>query len=582
MSTAPPLYAEKTEDRQLHDSMERSRRHAEGGIKKGKKFRDGVPKAFFPERHSMTEPRPLADKAAPAAPDAGVLALTRLGFGVSESDLNAFNALGGTDAARFQAWINQQLNPASIDDSACDARVSQAGYTTLGKTTTRLWTEHLQAEDWQIVMQPFWETHGRTWLRAIHSKRQLNEIMVDFWHNHFNIFADEVPYGPLWAHWDRDVIRANALGNFRQMLEASAASPAMLFYLDNAYNSNEDANENYARELMELHTLGADHYFGSTAPNQVPTHPDGTPMGYVEDDVVEAARCLTGWTVDTQWVYWQFGETGNFRYEAPWHDTGAKSVVGLSVPAGQGDLQDARDLFDHLASHPGTAAFVAGKIARRLMADQPPQSVVDDAAATFLAHVGAADQIARVVRSILEHPLFLVTWGEKVKRPFEIAASMFRGVGVELPFDLQDMINGTSGWFLWEYRQTGHALFRWAPPNGYPDIKEKWNTTSPRVMTWRLANMLLGIWDEDTDYFLFDLRQMTPAGVRSAQEIVGYWSQRILGRALPTSEAQPLIDFMAQDSNPDADLPIDADWETAERLRGTVSLILMSPTSLWK
>lgn len=252
------------------------------------------------------------------------------------------------------------------------------------------------------------------------------------------------------------------------------------------------------------------------------------------------------------------------------------------MPANQGDLEDARDLFDHLASHPGTATFLARKIALRLMTDEPPQAVVDAAAATFLAHVSSPDQIPRVIRTILEHPLFLTTWGEKVKRPFEIMVGMFRGVGIELSFSLDDMTEGVSGWFIWEYRQTGHALFNWVPPNGYPDVKEKWNTTSPRVMTWRMANMLLGIWDEDTEYFLFDLRQMTPNNVRSAQEIVDYWSQRILGRTLPLNEAQPVIDFMAQDAGANEDLPIDGDWETAERLRGVVALIVMSPTALWK
>ncbi|MEO1369808.1 MAG: DUF1800 family protein, partial [Acidobacteriota bacterium] len=325
-----PQLHNKTEDRRRQEATARAAHNAEGGVRAGKKFNDGSPRAFFPERHSMLKARPPAEKAAPAPPSAAVLALTRLGFGPSESDVADFDALGGSDAARFQAWIDQQLAPSTINDSACDNRINQAGFTTLGKTVTQLWNEHLMADDWRIVMQPFWESRGRTWLRAIHSKRQLTEVMADFWHNHFNIYGDETPYGPLWAHWDRDVIRAHAMGNFRAMLEASALSPAMLFYLDNAYNSAGDANENYARELLELHTLGAEHYFGSTSQNQVPTHGDGTPMGYVEEDVVAAARCLTGLTIDTTWVHWEFGETGNFRYERPWHDTGAKTVVGLS------------------------------------------------------------------------------------------------------------------------------------------------------------------------------------------------------------------------------------------------------------
>ncbi|MCG8460392.1 MAG: DUF1800 domain-containing protein, partial [Holophagales bacterium] len=411
---------------------------------------------------------------------------------------------------------------------------------------------------------------------------QLYELLVGFWHDHFNVFADDTPFGPMWMHTDRDAIRPHALGNFRQMLEAVAKTPAMLFYLDNVFNSFEDANENYARELLELHTLGSEHYFGSMDPADVPTGAGGQPLGYTESDVVEAARCLSGWTVETGWVHWEFAETGEFHYYAPWHDHGSKQVVGLALPAGQGPMQDGLDLFDHLASHPGTAAHIAGKLCRKLIGDTPPQEVIDAAAATFLANVSAPDQIAQTARTILLHPSFLGTWGDKVKRPFEISVSMFRGAGLDLAFTVEDMLDGITGWFHWEYWQTGQPLFAWSTPDGYPDTKIAWNTTSPRVMTWRLANMLFSIWDDAADYYYFDLRSMTPAGVRSARELVGYWGGRILGRPLPAAEEQILIAFMAQAEDPDADLPIGTDWETADRLRAMVALIFMSPSFLWK
>ncbi len=547
----------------------------------------GMPRGLFAEKPTMVGGSTTAaagpSKALPSPPSAAIIALTRLGFGPSPSALADFQALGATDAQRFQAYIDQQLNPAGIDDSAADARVAQSGFETLGKNVLQLWTEHLMSADWEIVMQPLWETTQATWLRAVHSKRQLFELMTDFWHNHFNVYADDVPFGPVWVHTDRDAIRAHALGNFREMVEAVTRTPAMLFYLDNAFNSAEDANENYARELLELHILGSEAYYGSIDPANVPTDGNGVPMGYTEADVIEVARCLTGWTVNSDWVHWEFGQTGEFMYHAPWHDTDAKQVVGLQIPADQGDQQDARDMLDWLCAHPATARFVAGKICRRVMADFPPLEVLDAAAATFLANVDAPDQIAQTLRTILEHPLFLQTWADKVKRPFEIAASMLRGASFDLPFVLgNDNAANLTGWFLWEYYQTGQPLFGWHPPNGYPDSKFAWNTTSPRVMTWRIANMLVSIWDEQADDYYFDLLSRTPASSRTAEEIVDFWSVEILGRGLPAAERGPLVSFMAQDTPADEDLPLGSDWQVDERLRALVALILMCPTFLWK
>jgi hypothetical protein len=205
--------------------------------------------------------------------------------------------------------------------------------------------------------------------------------------------------------------------------------------------------------------------------------------------------------------------------------------------------------------------------------------VVDTAAAVFTAQWQAPDQIAQVVRSILLSPEFLATWAAKVKRPFEIAISAFRGTGGDLPFLLRD---GITDWFSWVYYQTGQPLFSWHPPNGYPDIKAAWNTTSPRVMCWRLGNFFVQVYDQDADNFYFDLLSQTPAGVRSAQALVDFWGTRVLGRALPSAEEQSLVSFMAQGLNPLTDLPLDEDGDVQERLRALVALILMSPSFLWR
>ena len=580
-----PFASRQTPSERIHAL--RTRLETRARTVRSKALHDGVPAAPFPERRTMAPARPApvqrpsrkSAKALPSPPSAAVVAYTRAAFGPSPGDIAAFNALGATDAQRLEAWVDQQLDPGSIDDSAADARLAQSGLTTLGKSLAQLWQDHTLAEDWEVHMRPFWETQLATWVRAIHSRRQLFEVMVEFWHNHFSVFADDSPHGSVWVHTDRDAIRANTLGNFRQMLEAVTRTPAMLFYLDNAFNNFEDANENYARELMELHTLGAEAYLGSIPQDQVPVDGDGFPEGYVEDDVIGAARCLTGWTVDTDWVHWLFGQTGTFLYYDAWHDHGAKSVIGLDLPANQGPMQDGFDFLDRLAQHPATGRHVAGKICRRLLGDFPPQSVIDAAAAVFTAQWQAPDQIAQVVRTVLLTPEFLTTWGDKVKRPFEIAVSAFRGTGGDLPFTLDDW---ATDWFGWVYYQTGHPLFGWHPPNGFPDVKAAWNTTSPRVMCWRLGNFFVQLYDDHIEGHIFDLLGQTPAGVRSAQALVDFWGTRILGRPLALAEEQSLVSFMAQGQNPLTNLPLDDDWDTQERFRAMVALILMSPSFLWR
>ncbi len=525
-------------------------------------------------------PRLPAHKSIPAPPKAAVIAFTRLGFGPTPSEVADFDGLAGDDATRLQIWLDQQLDPASIDDSAAEARIAQSGFTTLDKTLEQLWADHVVPDNipWEERARPFYESQYATFLRAIHSRRQLYEVMVDFWHNHFNVFGDESPWLSTWPHTDRDAIRAHSLGNFRQMLEAVAKTPSMLLYLNNAVNSFEDANENFGRELMELHTLGAASYYGNIPAGQVPVDGQGNPKGYVEEDVIAAARCLTGWTLrDRPWDP-DFGNTGSFFYHAPDHDNAPKHIIGVDLPANQPAMKDGQDLLDILAQHPSTGQHVATKIVRRILGDSPPQSVVDAAAAVFTAQHAAPDQIAQVVRTIVLSPEFLTTWADKVKRPFEIAVSAFRGVGADIPFRIGDP---ATDWFDWVYRPTGQPLFSWHPPNGFPDVKPAWNSTSPRVMCWRLANSLLAFDDENGNYYL-DAPALTPPGVRTARDIVDFWVQRILSRSVTAQEEAELISFMAQGHNPDFDLPVDTDQDTADRIRSLVSLIIQSPSFLWR
>ncbi len=517
--------------------------------------------------------------AVPAPPSAAVIALNRMGFGPRPGDVAAFNALGATDTARMQAYVAQQLNPAAISDTELDTKMAAAGFTTLQKSLVQLWADHVVADPpWEIRMQPLFETESATFLRAIYSKKQLFEVMAEFWHNHFSVFGHEFSIGPVWVHYDRDVIRAHALGNFRQLLEANARSTAMLIYLDNYANSVDGPNENYARELCELHTLGAENYYGVIPRNQVPTDGNGVPRGFVDEDVFGATRALTGWTVRNRSWDPNIGDTGEFLYYAPWHDNGPKQFLNVVIPGAQAAMKDARDLLDALASHPGTGRFIARKLCRRLIGDLPPQSLVDQVAAVFTAEWQNPQQIKRVLEAILLSPEFLSTWGTKIKRPFEIAASAMRAGRANFNWRLDDASTGT---FFWLYSQTGHELFHWKPPNGYPDFKNAWQSTTPRVMSWRLSNWLV----DETDTlgnFVMNLLGAMPSTVRSANEIVDFWADRIFGRTIDPAVRNELVEFMAQGFLPDLDLPVASDEDTRSRVRALVGLMFMSPEFLWR
>jgi uncharacterized protein (DUF1800 family) len=404
----------------------------------------------------------------------------------------------------------------------------------------------------------------------VHSKRQLVEVLADFWHNHFNVYGYDYYCGPLWVHYDRDVIRANQLGNFRTMLGAVAKSPCMLYYLDNYTSSNAGPNENWSRELFELHTVGAEHYLGVKRQVEVPVDGDGVPVGYVDDDVFEATRCFTGWSFDF--------DTGLFEYRSEWHDHFQKIVLGAYQPPNQAALQDGEEVLDAVAFHPGTAHHIARKLCQRFISDDPPANVVDDAAAVFIAARDDADQLKQVMRTILLAPEFLTTWGEKVKRPFEVAVGAMRAADAQFSFALdEDEFDS----MLWRYDQAGQPLFSWRAPNGYSDVKDDWQSTTPRVHLWRLCNWLVDVEDGGGSH-LVDIVGQTPPSIRSGNALADFWINRILHREMPAADRQELVDFMAQGYNPDLDLPVSTDSGTRERLRAMVGLIFMSPSFLWR
>jgi uncharacterized protein (DUF1800 family) len=525
---------------------------------------------------AMRPPSPLqAAGITLTAPAPELIALNRLTLGARPGDLTNMMGLGATSDERLAAYVDQQLQPSTIDDSACDAILTAQGFTTLGKTLPQLWQDHVLPDniDWYERVRPAYETRTATFLRAVYSQRQLVEVLADFWHNHFNVYGFDYWSGPVWVHYDRDVIRANLLGNFRTMLGAVAKSPAMLYYLDNVSNTSAGPNENYARELFELHTLGAENYFGVASVvgpdgqylHPAPLGPDKVALEYVDEDVYSATQCFTGWRIDP--------DSGAFYFDESVHEKYTKIVLAQTLQSFSGQAEGERVL-DMLANHPGVARFIARKLCRRLISDTPPQSVVDAAANVFHAQRAAPDQLAQVVRTIVLSPEFKSAWGEKIKRPYEYTISLLRAT-------LADFAPDDS--FFWMYERMGQPLFQWHPPNGYPDIKEDWSSTMPMLQRWRMCNWLIDGWryanGDKKDQLHMALETQMPAAIRMPTAIVDFWAERILGYPLPLEERGPIVEFMAHGRNVNFELPAE---DIADRLRFMVGLIFMAPSFQWR
>ncbi len=307
-------------------------------------------------------------------------------------------------------------------------------------------------------------------LRAVYSDRQLFELMVDFWENHFNVFAGKGADRWLVTSYDRDVIRLHARGKFKELLLATAKSPAMLFYLDNWMSTRPDfkpeeqarrrrgLNENYARELMELHTLGVDG-------------------GYTQQDVMEVARCFTGWTLQAP------RREAEFYFNDRMHDPGMKHVLGHKIH--EGGMKDGLKVLDILARHPSTAKFISMKLARRFVSDNPPPALVERMAQTFQNTDG---DIRKILETMFYAPEFWSpeSYRAKIKRPLELVASAVRAVGADIT---PDITNAAPGLLLWIARM-GEPLFLCQPPTGYSDLSSAWVNTGALLQRMNFATAL--------------------------------------------------------------------------------------------
>jgi uncharacterized protein (DUF1800 family) len=504
--------------------------------------------------------------------------LNRLGFGARPGDIERVKKIG------LDRYIDQQLHPNKIDDSLVETKLK--GLESLSLSTSELYArypspnilmkelerrgalpeelaelrqnrekgnknlaemaasdangstdmvekkrnneyrralaDYYAANNLLLPQRLTFELQASRILRAVYSERQLQEVMVDFWTNHFNIFIGKNAEKWLLIPYDRDVIRPNTMSNFYDLLLATAKSPAMLYYLDN-YQSvspnmnrrdgmnqrrfpramgrmsgiNRDPidrelrmrnrinrsmvmqdrremarpqaarpemvqqkrkqrgiNENYARELMELHTLGVDG-------------------GYTQKDVQEVARCFTGWTINNprgrmtkEMSNGMDRETGEFFFNPRLHDDGEKIVLGHKIPAG-GGMKDGLKVLEILVNHPSTAKFIATKLSRRFVMDEPTPQLVDRVASAFTKSRG---DIRETLRAIFSSPEFnsSAAYRAKIKTPFEFAVSSIRALGGET--------NSGPQLIQWISRM-GEPLYQYQAPTGYPDLAEAWVNT---------------------------------------------------------------------------------------------------------
>ena len=454
--------------------------------------------------------------AVPVRPDDRTIVhvLNRIGFGPRPGDVERVRAMG------LQGYIEEQLQPSRLEDRGSRDRL--ASFETLDKSSREIAEQYLMPA-MQLRQQQQREAGGNAGqasagvppddpprtpeqvaalrkerlvlvelseqkiLRAAYSDRQLEEVMVDFWFNHFNVFAGKGATRVYLTEYERDAIRPHVLGKFRDLLQATAESPAMLFFLDNWQNAVPAAapaamrrralaaadprtaaiqaqqgrrprgvNENYARELMELHTLGVDG-------------------GYTQKDVQEVARAFTGWTLSTP------RQGGGFRFEPRRHDGGEKVVLGHRIKAG-GGKSDGDQVLDILASHPSTARFIATKLARRFVADDPPKALVDRAAKRFRETHG---DIREVVRTIVTSPEFFApaAYRAKVKTPFEFVVSAVRATGADA-VDALPLVQAL--------RDLGMPLYMCQPPTGYADRADAWVNTGALLNRMNFAVALAG------------------------------------------------------------------------------------------
>ncbi len=436
--------------------------------------------------------------------DQAVRLLLRIAPGASRAERARVAALG------YEAYLEEQLNPAAIDDSPVESFIAQNLLTVAMGRAELAAVGREQGGFGRIAG----ELQIATLLRQLYSRRPLYQALVEFWSDVLNIQVNSAQLVVQKVIDDRDVARRHALGRFRDLIGASAKSPAMLLYLDNASNGQNGINENYARELMELHTLGVDG-------------------GYTEADVVDVARSLSGWSINRV--------TADFLFYPNFHDTGAKRVLGTDIPAG-GGIGDGETVLDILAAHPSTGRHLATRLAKRFASDRPPAALVNDVAAAFN---GSGGDITTMVRTLFLHPTLRDLPASKFKRPQEFILSTLRVLEASADANgLRVVLEALNG--------LGHVPYQWPAPNGYPDTQPYWLNSNAMLKRWNYAITITrggqrGGWRVPWDSLLAGVTTLDQLVTRLAEVVgiaplsssgYGLW----LKTALTITERQPLSD----------------------------------------
>lgn len=459
--------------------------------------------------------------------------LQRISYGPRPDEVARARQIG------IEAYLEEQLNPAQIEDAAADERLRNLPILNMDRHTLHQLTDS-EYRTYRALIEGMLT-------RAVYSQRQLLERMVEFWADHFNVSGDA--YTQEMVVYQREAIRANALGSFRDLLFATAKSPAMLTYLDNYINIAEAPNENYAREIMELHTLGVDG-------------------GYTEQDVKEVARAFTGWTVHN-------GTRTGFYFDPTTHDSDAKQVLGHSLPAGRG-LEDGLHVLNILTEHPATARFVCTKLCVRFVSDVPPASLVERLTAVFQQSHG---DIKTILRTLFLADEFFNSAGQKFKRPLDFFIGALRATGTQIKdwWRLEQML-----------QQLGQPPYGWSPPNGYPDVAGAWQNTGGLLARWNTAMSLThGAYEDvyDDGYSLSANLHERIGQPGTVGELVDTVAAQVFGAPLAGEARADFVAYVTDDV-------VDARTEPAEvavtphllarKLASLYGLMLASPAFQWR
>ncbi|CAN5700700.1 DUF1800 domain-containing protein [soil metagenome] len=480
----------------------------------------------------LFEAMPAVAAGSLVATDPDLHLLRRATFGPTEHLAGEVRRLGRN------RWLDRQLDPSSVNDTFCRDYVADR-YPDLDVTVDRAF--RTLDGSWDLM----YALGQAAIVRATWSKRQLLEVMVDFWSNHLNVTN---PHEACWwsrHDYDHRVIRKHALGKFSSMLRASATHPAMMMYLNNADSSRDNPNENYGREILELHSVGVDG-------------------GYDEDDMCQSTMALTGFGIS-----W---ETGGFEYH-PWdHFVGPVDVMGFHAANGSENKgQDVGlDYVDYLAHHPSTAERLARKLCYRFVSDQPPDPLVDALAETYLDNDTA---IVPVLERLFRSKAFESSVGQKVRRPFEDVAATLRILNIRPD---PDGVDGQQGLY-WMTEGLGHLPMGWVPPDGFPDTGDPWRSAGLTLGRWNMHVGLAGGWWPAKHLKVPNLKKnVLPRDLPATHGgLVDALAKRLVFRKLPPAHRDAVLTFLGRAAGD----PLDEDDAAVDwRLPYVVALILDTPS----